>query len=187
MGSIGMTFSKHTTKDEVLQVFSDTVDYEVPHRFADLQKCLFVGTVNSIEKARQLLNEKQKTKLDSGMVYCKVVTKAIPKTTSDVLKRKENEEKKLAEYIANNNCYDRKSATIGCKECGSSLSTSRMAQKKLNKCPLCGKDLRSDTVLKTINGYKQNIRKYEKQYEGLTAKARGKDIFYCSQGEFYVG
>lgn len=44
-------------------------------------------------------------------------------------------------------CKDFKSQYLGCKKCGSKLNKDYM---KSNKCPLCGEDMRSDTVLKNI-------------------------------------
>ena len=99
-----------------------------------------VGIVSNIEDAKKLITRKA---VDSGMTYVKVVTKAVPKTIQDIEQRMRKEEQKLNDYLLKNNCYDRKSATIGCKGCGSSLSTKHMAAKKLNKCPLCGTELRT--------------------------------------------
>lgn len=179
-------FIKWNSKEEIMDDFCQTTEYEIPHRFAEDARCVCVGTVKSIEEAKQKVL-KAWERVESGIVYAQVETTGIPKTTQEIAQRKFNEEKKLMSYVAKNNCYDRKSATIGCKNCGSSLATKYMAAKKLNKCPLCGSELRSDTVLKTIQGYQANIKKYEKQYAEGIKKARGKSIFYYGSCHYYVG
>ncbi len=183
---------KYATEKEVQEEYYETLCNEIPSGFADECTLLFLGTVHSIEEAKKAIAEAWghgygRARLHSGMAYVCVETKGVPKTTQEIAKRKANEEKKLMEYVAKNNCYDRKSATIGCKGCGSSLSTKHMAMKKLNKCPLCGAELRNDTVLKTIQNYQANIKKYDKQYNEALGKARGKEVFYYASEHFYVG
>ena len=184
MSWLGGSFERYETENEVKGDFYDTVQHEVPAGLAGMQKCVCVGTVSNIEDAKKLITQKA---VESGMTYVKVVTKAVPKTTQDIEQRMRKEEQKLNDYLLKNNCYDRKSATIGCKGCGSSLSTKHMAAKKLNKCPLCGAELRNDTVLKTIEGYKANIVKYRKQYESAVQKSRGNMVFFYGKGHYYLG
>ena len=181
-------FIKWDTENDLMDDFYQTTEYEIPRRYAEDSRCVCVGTAKSIQEAKQMVTNAWKSnKIHSGIAYAKVETAGIPKTTQDIAQRKINEEKKLMDYVAKNNCYDRKSATIGCKGCGSSLSTKHMAMKKLNKCPLCGAELRNDTVLKTIQGYQANIKKYEKQYAEGVKKARGKSIFLYGSCHYYVG
>ncbi len=184
MSWVGSDFERYETEKDVMGDFYDTVQHEVPAGLAGMQKCVCVGTVSSIEEAKRLINQKE---VESGMTYVKVVTKSVPKTTQDIEQRLRKEEQKLVDYTKKNNCYDRKSSTIGCKNCGSSLATKYMAAQKLNKCPLCGNELRSDTVMKTIEGYKANIVKYRKQYENGIAKSRGNSIFFYGKGHYYIG
>lgn len=184
MSWLGTDFERYDTENEVKSEFYETVLYEVPSGLADMQKCVCVGIVSNIEDAKKLITRKA---VDSGMTYVKVVTKAVPKTIQDIEQRMRKEEQKLNDYLLKNNCYDRKSATIGCKGCGSSLSTKHMAAKKLNKCPLCGTELRNDTVLKTIETYRVNIDKYKKQYDIAVHKSRKSTVFFYGKGRYYLG
>lgn len=184
MGWLNTNFERYDTENEVKSEFYETVHYEVPSGLADMQQCVCVGIVSNIEDAKKLITQET---VYSGMTYVKVVTKAAPKTIQDIEQRTRKEEQKLNDYLLKNNCYDRKSATIGCKGCGSSLSTKHMAAKKLNKCPLCGTELRNDTVLKTIEGYRANIVKYRKQYDSAVQKSRKTTVFFYGKGRYYLG
>lgn len=61
-----------------------------------------------------------------------------------------------------------KSEYVGCKNCGSKLSREHMLKKaRGNFCPVCGADLRSPTVQKTIanaeNAYKHAKKAYDEE------------------------
>ena len=75
-------------------------------------------------------------------------------------------------------CRNHKSKFVGCPRCGS-----RLNRKSINndKCPLCGQDISSSTVKKTIKRYKNNIKEMEKELrkekEKLSYKAKTKYLF----------
>lgn len=75
-------------------------------------------------------------------------------------KQIEDTRKKMEDYIAANHIANRKSALIGCPHCASKLSREYL---KGDYCPLCRTDLRSDTVLSRIQGYKDKIADWEKK------------------------
>lgn len=61
-----------------------------------------------------------------------------------------------------------KSEYIGCKQCGSKLKSSLL---KMNSCPLCGQDFRSETTLKAIETAKKKKDAAEKKVQEEQAKA----------------
>ena len=55
---------------------------------------------------------------------------------------------------------------IGCKSCGSRLNRAKMAAKPDgNKCPVCREDLRTDTILKSIETAKNKWKRVTAQKE----------------------
>ena len=90
-----------------------------------------------------------------------------------------HEENNLEKYIKRTKgCRNHKSKFVGCPRCGS-----RLNRKSINndKCPLCGQDISSSTVKKTIKRYKNNIKEMEKELrkekEKLSYKAKTKYLF----------
>lgn len=79
---------------------------------------------------------------------------------------------KKVDYIDSNHVTARKSAYIGCPHCKSKLSREYL---KRDACPLCGTDLRSDTVKERIKGYDAKIAELKKRLadekKKLAAKA----------------
>lgn len=53
-----------------------------------------------------------------------------------------------------------KSQYVGCKKCGSKLNKDYL---RTNKCPLCGNDMRSETLLKQIESYKNKLESLDVQ------------------------
>ena len=84
-----------------------------------------------------------------------------------------HEENNLEKYIKR---------TKGCRN-HKSRCGSRLNRKSINndKCPLCGQDISSSTVKKTIKRYKNNIKEMEKELrkekEKLSYKAKTKYLF----------
>ena len=90
-----------------------------------------------------------------------------------------HEENNLEKYIKRSRgCRNHKSKFVGCPRCGS-----RLNRKSINndKCPLCGQDISSSTVKKTIKRYKNNIKEMKKELreekEKLSYKAKTKYLF----------
>lgn len=79
---------------------------------------------------------------------------------------------KQSEYIAANHVSSRKSAMIGCPHCGSKIARDYL---RSDRCPVCGTDLRSETVLKRIDSYDAKIAELDKKLvdekKKLAAKA----------------
>lgn len=75
------------------------------------------------------------------------------------------------EYIKAHSLKNRKSAYIGCKECGSKISVKHL---RGNACPLCGTDLRPDYVIERIKKYDRDNEALLDQYIELKNKRSGK-------------
>lgn len=59
---------------------------------------------------------------------------------------------------------------IGCKMCGSKLKREYL---RSNKCPLCGSDLRSDSVIKKLGEYEVKLDDLGNKYRELAKKQPG--------------
>ena len=90
-----------------------------------------------------------------------------------------HEENNLEKYIKRSRgCRNHKSKFVGCPRCGSRLNRKSISN---DKCPLCGQDISSSTVKKTIKRYKNNIKEMKKELreekEKLAYKAKTKYLF----------
>lgn len=84
-----------------------------------------------------------------------------PNKSMLVLKERMNKNRKDKEaYAEAHSLKNRKSAFIGCPECGSKLSLKYL---RYYKCPLCNKDLRPDYVV-------ERLKKYDEDWEELKEK-----------------
>ena len=64
-----------------------------------------------------------------------------------------------------------KATLIGCRKCGSKISREHL---KGNKCPVCGVDMRPQTVLDTLAKYQRNVDKAKALVEKEKQKAIAK-------------
>ena len=75
--------------------------------------------------------------------------------------------------------YGTKSLTVGCKQCGSSLSRKWLKAKRLIDCPLCGNELLSATAQERMKNAAARVKKAENalndEKKKLAAKAGVKD------------
>ena len=79
--------------------------------------------------------------------------------------------KKMA-YIEKEHMVNHKSSLIGCCKCGSKIA--RLYIGKNDKCPVCGNDLRSDTVKNTIKRYEEIMNDCKKQLSEEKKKQKNK-------------
>lgn len=83
------------------------------------------------------------------------------KKAEDLQRRIRETQEKAEKYARDNSIHTHTSEFRGCKKCGSKLATKYI---KGENCPLCGNDLRSETVVKTLNGYAEKIRALTKEF-----------------------
>lgn len=105
-------------------------------------------------------------------------------TTRRLEKQIEETRQKMYDYIEANHVKDRKSTLIGCPHCGSKLSREYLVS---NSCPLCRTDLRSDTVLSRIAGYKTKMSEWEKKIRDEKKKLGAKaPVKWLVKYEYHV-
>lgn len=108
------------------------------------------------------------------------------KETKKILELKErihqNYDKRDA-YINSHHVKDFKAAYIGCPCCGSKINKEYLGN---DHCPACKSELRSETVIKTIQSYDKKILELEKRLQEEKSKQKVPvryAVFYCE----YVG
>lgn len=84
------------------------------------------------------------------------------KKAKDLQRRIKETQDKAEKYAAENSIHTHTSEFRGCKKCGSKLATKYI---KGENCPLCGNDLRSETVTKTLRNYKEKINALTKELQ----------------------
>lgn len=80
---------------------------------------------------------------------------------------------KLCKAEAEKHFKDVKSAFIGCKKCGSKISTEYL---RGNYCPVCNNDMRPETKLKQIDALKNKRYAIEEQIKAETKKIQEKNV-----------
>lgn len=90
------------------------------------------------------------------------------KKAEDLKRRIQETKDKAEKYAKDNSIHTHTSEFRGCKKCGSKLATKYV---RGEHCPLCGNDLRSETVVKTLKGYQDKISALTKEYEVESQKA----------------
>lgn len=114
-------------------------------------------------------------------------TKAIINLTERI----EKANQAIQDYKTKNSISLRKSQYVGCTKCGSKINKDYISDRghNWNKCPLCGEDLSSDTIKKTIENRLNSIEKMRTEYENLkklNAKKGKKSIKWLVKTEFHI-
>ena len=181
----------YNSEKAVYEDWRNTQD-QLPLRTADKNSLEFGGTVETKKEAEKILNERD----IMGMIYIKVCK--TPAKLRDAKTLLEKEKKKLQSFLIESSVYKTHNGkTVGCKDCGSSfpvayfLKSSRFVYpeamdntKYINCCPICLAEMRSDTTLKRIEGYKNNIRKYQDRVETLEKEV---GAYYLGRTHAYCG
>jgi hypothetical protein len=135
-----------------------------------------VAPFEDSDAASQYLDENDKGDYDNLAVrYYSVDERLITSAKlTDLVKRRGE---LAVQRLNKNNIYypDTVSAAyIGCKKCGSKLSREWLQKRTLrsNKCPVCGCDFRSETMLKAIRSLDDRINKIDADIEAERAKIR---------------
>lgn len=68
-----------------------------------------------------------------------------------------------------------KQATVKCKVCGSTLATRFCGKTYSNSCPVCGTDLRPQSIHERLEKYESTIDELEKRLKAETAKQNRKN------------
>lgn len=105
-------------------------------------------------------------------------------------KKIEEYERKIAELIEGKRTYTREHSVksfqathIGCKHCGSKLYKQLL---RTEYCPLCHKDLRSETTLKKLQWFDDKRAEYENRIaEEEKKQKRGYEIYWLVKYEYH--
>ena len=121
-----------------------------------------------------------------GVRYYSTQNKKKTKKMQDLEQRISATEEKMAKYIAEHSISTFKAEFIGCPECKSKIAKKFIPN--TNKCPLCGTDLRSETTIKTLSGYRQKIKELNKLLEAEIKKNQKKgEVYWLISAQLYVG
>lgn len=90
-------------------------------------------------------------------------------------------QQKRNEYAEKCHVKHRNADFIGCKMCGSKLKREYL---RSNKCPLCGSDLRSESVIKKLGDYDVKLDDLGKKYRELAKKQPG-EVMWLVKFEFH--
>lgn len=121
-----------------------------------------------------------------GVRYYSREDKKKTKKMQDLERRISETEGKMAKYIAEHSVSTFKAEFIGCPECKSKIAKRFIPS--TNKCPLCGADLRSETTIKILNGYKQKIKELNKLLETEIKKNQKKgEVYWLISAQLYIG
>jgi len=89
-------------------------------------------------------------------------------------------------YKLNHDFHSCKSQYVGCPECGSKLKRDLL---KGHHCPLCNKELLSDTALKRIKTANDKVANYQKRYVDKTDELKKKNkptVMWLVKTEYHV-
>lgn len=97
----------------------------------------------------------------------------------------------ITDYKEKNAIKLRKSQFVGCTKCGSKINKEYVSDSgyNWNKCPLCGEDLSSDTIKKTIINKEKAISELEANYADLrkqNAKKGKKTVKWLVKTEYHI-
>ncbi len=101
------------------------------------------------------------------------------KTMMELKNRIQREKQKSVKYFADHHVKHRKSTYVGCKRCGSSVHKDYVQSS--NCCPVCGNSLFSKTDTETMKRYRENIARWEANYQKMAkARAKKKLVWYVN-------
>lgn len=103
----------------------------------------------------------------------------------DLERRVKETQQKIQDYSTAHSVLNFKAEYVGCPGCGSKLKRDLLHS---DTCPLCRKDMRSETTIKTINGYYSKIEELRKEIEEENRKiaAKGK-VYWLIDASIYLG
>lgn len=136
--------------------------------------------MTSVDEARAALNEYAVANDVSNRTLVARVALPYKRSTArwrSYMERYERYMRRQAEYEESTFVRRRKSMYIGCKGCGSRL---RVELLDGNRCPLCGEDLRSKTVHKTLDRWQERIAHVIELLDTETMKFCG-DLTYVTR------
>lgn len=108
------------------------------------------------------------------------------KKTLDLYRRIGETEQKEKDYLASHRVADQKAAFIGCPECKSKIAKVYFENQKqsylykVDRCPVCNASMASETVKKTLQGYRDKIEALNKELEAERKRISEKPTHYLA-------
>lgn len=171
------TYSENVNKSKVEAELNNHVSYETRREGGGglNSPIRWINDIcNSKEEAEVYIRNHDKGWYDQLAVMYREVPLGDPTKKIQDLKTKLNETRtKYNEMQRKVVFQDFKSDFVGCKNCGSKLSTKYL---KSNGCPLCGNDMRSQTTLNSLARLKEKGIALEQQLNEEVNKVRMKNV-----------
>ena len=197
MGWLVSDIQEYKTENDVYNKWYEVSD-SLPMRVSNSNELIFGGTFSTKAEAMKQFDCGRSG--FTGMKYVKICKESTK--LKNAIKLLENEKKKLSDYLVDSSVYKTHTGkTVGCKKCGSSFPVNYFCKnskyryderwldivgekKFINHCPICLEEMRSDTALKRIEGYKKNIEKYQKRVDELEKE---NNVRYIAKVNAYCG
>lgn len=136
--------------------------------------------------ALNAIEELDRGSYDNLAVLYRDYDKVKPTKKMETLKARSAElgrKKEELDKTSTKELHTRKSAFIGCKNCGSKLSTKYIRN---SVCPLCGNELRSDTTMNRLANMTKKIKEINKEYIAEEKKLKAKaEVRWLVKFEFH--
>ena len=124
-------------------------------------------------------------KYDTAVRFLDYSCIAPTKKMLDLKRRLDETVQKKTDYAEKHSVKNFKADFVGCPGCGSKIARRFI---HADKCPLCHKDLRSETTIKTINGYDEKIKELGKLYDEAEKKNKKKaKVMWAVYAQAYLG
>ena len=121
---------------------------------------------------------------DHGVMYYDYTNVKPTKAMENLMQRKRVLLGKKKEYIDAHRIHSRKSKTMTCPKCGSKLTLESFMG---DYCPVCRRDLRSETVRERIAQFNKKIEECDMKYVELEKKQKSKaEIKWLVKLEWHV-
>lgn len=184
-------FALNTSKSEMVMRIEDSLNRERGYLNPVHQQLLLLEDIepsDGYDEAEEKLSElysKYGRKYNYGIKYLDYSKVKPTKKMQDLDRRIKELEQKISDYATEHSVLKFKAEFVGCPCCGSKLKREML---KSDNCPLCHTDMRSNTTLTTLKGYKDKIRDLKKQHTAETKKMKGKtEMRWLVNAEAYIG
>lgn len=146
--------------------------------------------LDSYKEAEEFLRyspeaERYYRKYDTAVRFLDYSDVTPTKKMLDLKHRLDETVQKKADYAEKHSVKNFKADFVGCPGCGSKIARRFI---HADKCPLCHKDLRSETTIKTIKGYDEKIKELGKMYDEAEKKNKKKaKVMWAVYAQAYLG
>ena len=106
---------------------------------------------------------------DAAVLFRDLETVKDTKEVTELRERLARTERERDEYARTHSVSARKSKSVTCGRCGSTITIAYM--RSGNRCPVCGNDLRAPSTIARIASFDERARKIERRILELKAKS----------------